>query len=106
MIWPLAVLAGIAAFPQEVIPPVDPPTTLPPVDIVALPTEGEVTLRCVAKSDGHLTDCIILSERPAGAGFGEEALRSARQAKLAPRTVRGAPENASVQFTVRFRMAP
>ncbi|WP_394760482.1 TonB family protein [Phenylobacterium sp.] len=41
--------------------------------------EGQSTMRCQIQADGHLADCITLSEAPAGWGFGEAVL------KLAPK---------------------
>lgn len=106
MIVSVAVVAGLALFVQEASPPAEPVTTLPPVEVVARATEGEVTLQCTANRDGQLSGCVIVSEYPEGQGFGEAALKSAGQARLTPRTIRGTPANASVRFTTRFRLEP
>ena len=64
--------------------------------------EGRATVRCTANRNGTLANCVVIEEMPEGQGFGAAALAAARRARLSPRTVDGAAENASVQFTVRF----
>ncbi|GLS02809.1 hypothetical protein GCM10007859_28430 [Brevundimonas denitrificans] len=64
--------------------------------------QGVVRVQCVAQADGRLTDCKILSERPAGQWFGEAALRAAGQARLGPDALRG--EGAKIEYNVRFRL--
>ena len=39
---------------------------------------GSVRFRCIVTDEGRLTDCQVLSEAPAGKGFGEAALRLAK----------------------------
>lgn len=63
---------------------------------------GLVVLRCRPNASGALSNCMIVSESPAGAGFGQAALAGARRARLSPDTVNDIDEDASVQFTVRF----
>lgn len=65
--------------------------------------EGLVRLRCDAQADGRLTECKIVSEQPAGQGFGEAALRGAGRARVETDVLRGAagPE---VEFNIRFRL--
>ena len=67
--------------------------------------EGEALVRvqCVAQADGHLTDCKILSEQPAGQGFGEAALRGAGQARVDTDVLRGA-SGTEIEFNMRFRL--
>ncbi len=65
-------------------------------------TSGTVRLNCLASANGSLTDCSVLSEDPAGAGFAQSALAATRRARLSPRTVDSAPAGARVQWTVRF----
>ncbi len=64
--------------------------------------QGEVRLECTVQDDGRLQDCNVLSERPAGQGFGEAALSAAGQARLEPDALR-AP-GAKVQYSIRFRL--
>lgn len=74
-------------------------TVEPPV-----PAEGQgvVRLECAVLEDGRLADCKVLSERPAGQGFGEAALRAAGQARLEPDALR--PPGAKIQYSIRFRL--
>lgn len=63
---------------------------------------GRVTLQCTVQPNGSLTACSVVSEDPAGAGFGAAALAAARRSRVAPRTVDGAAQNATVRWTTRF----
>ncbi|RZJ95753.1 MAG: TonB family protein [Brevundimonas sp.] len=65
---------------------------------------GRVTLQCTVQSSGNLSDCSVVSEDPAGAGFGAAALAAARRSRVSPRTVDGAAEGATVRWTTRFVM--
>lgn len=100
----LATLVGLALPGQETVPPTEPPTTLPEVEVVAPVTEGMATLECRVHHDGRLSDCVILSETPAGEGFGQAALEATRRARLDRRTVDQAASGAKVRFTTRFRL--
>lgn len=63
---------------------------------------ASVTLQCVAQASGSLASCSIVSESPAGEGFGREAIRAATQARLSPETADQAP--ATVRFVVSFSL--
>jgi TonB family protein len=63
---------------------------------------GWVTLECMTASGGRFESCRILQEQPAGAGFGEAALRAAESARLDPSTVAGR----TVRYRARFELAP
>ncbi|MGH6992870.1 MAG: energy transducer TonB, partial [Caulobacteraceae bacterium] len=45
---------------------------------------GEADLACRADEAGYLTDCRVVSEEPAGMGFGEAALTLSPRYRLAP----------------------
>lgn len=45
-------------------------------------SQGFATLSCMAQPDGRLSSCIVESEYPSGSGFGENALRAMRRARL------------------------
>ena len=60
--------------------------------------------RPAGAANGSLSDCRIVDEDPAGAGFGQAVIRAARSGRLAPRTVDGAAVGARVEFTTRFRL--
>jgi protein TonB len=65
---------------------------------------GTVRLTCVVGSDGRPIDCSVVSEDPAGAGFGSAALSSMRRARFSPRTVDGVAEGGRANFTISFRL--
>ncbi|WP_146113158.1 energy transducer TonB, partial [Brevundimonas sp. MYb31] len=65
---------------------------------------GSAKVNCAVAANGSLSDCRIVDEDPAGAGFGQAVLRAARSGRLAPRTVDGAAVGARVEFTTRFRL--
>lgn len=61
---------------------------------------GVVRLGCLLPADSRLQDCRVLSESPRGVGFGDSALRAARQSDVV------LPESVAVgqlvSFVVRF----
>jgi TonB family protein len=60
---------------------------------VAADQGGKATIRCVVAKDARLDACTVLSETPAGAGFGEMALRMSKEMRFrGPGTVGGAVE--------------
>ena len=65
---------------------------------------GTVVLSCNASADGKPSDCSVVSEDPAGAGFGAAALTAMQTARFSPRTLVGAAPGAKVRFTIRFRL--
>jgi TonB family protein len=68
--------------------------------------EGRVTLECLATMSGALESCRVLSESPAGVGFGDSALAASAAARVAPTTVDGTPTESRMTFTVRYREVP
>jgi len=66
---------------------------------------GSAMLDCRVTATGTVNSCVVLREAPAGYGFGEAALASARYFKLNPRTVDGqAIEGAKVQIPMGFNL--
>lgn len=65
---------------------------------------GSTSLECRTNPNGSITDCEIISETPAGAGFGQAALAGARQAQLTPRSVDGVAPGGKVRFTTQFSL--
>jgi len=51
-------------------------TILPPV------AGGKATIRCVVAQHRKLDNCIVVSEEPPGAGFGEMALRMSKEMRF------------------------
>lgn len=110
------------AEPPEPAIPQPPPPSRPPVVVEAdwarrpspeFPERaqsrgfesGEVTMSCVVERDGTPTNCSVISEDPAGAGFGQAALSSMRRARFSPRTVDGVAERGRARFTIRFQLS-
>jgi len=63
-----------------------------------------VQISCTVGSGGEATNCSVVSEDPAGQGFGQAALRSMSRARFSPRTVDGVAQGGTARFTVRFRL--
>lgn len=61
-------------------------------------TEGFVVLSCITGEAGRLEDCRVESELPMGGGFGREAVRSARQARLQAHS----PVGVVVEFEINY----
>ncbi|MDI1326797.1 MAG: hypothetical protein PSV23_08340 [Brevundimonas sp.] len=69
--------------------------------VVLAEGEGLVRVGCAVGKDRRLTRCEILSEQPAGQGFGEAALRAAGHARIAADGLR--PPGARIQYSIRFQ---
>lgn len=65
---------------------------------------GRVRLECIVSIESRLTDCRILLEDPAGAGFGPAALAGVPSAIVEPRTIDGVRTPSRVTFNVDFRL--
>jgi protein TonB len=64
---------------------------------------GEVQLTCVVTTAGAL-DCAVASETPAGWGFGDAAIRIARDHRMVPATRDGIPVEGRYVMRVPFRV--
>jgi TonB family protein len=102
---------GIAPAPGPVRPPVItnpvwavPPRPTYPDRAVEGRLEGSAELSCTVNGNGSVSACSIVSETPAGAGFGRAALAGVRTARLSPRSVDGVVSGGSVRFTQRFEL--
>lgn len=66
---------------------------------------GTVTLMCGVVSSGKLVDCRVITETPAGARFGDAALKLAAFFRMTPRTVDGQPvDGALTRISLTFRL--
>ena len=68
--------------------------------------KGVVVLRCETLATGDFGACEVMSETPPGAGFADAALASMRQARVRPYSIDGFETDSSIQFTIRFQLAP
>jgi TonB family protein len=63
---------------------------------------GEAVLQCTADEDGYLADCVVNSETPAGAGFGNAALEMTAYMRMRPATNYGVPVSSAVIVPLHF----
>lgn len=68
--------------------------------------EGYVTVQCQSLPSGALSACTAMSERPAGLGFGDRAVRVAQRGVTAPRTVDGVAVESRIQVRIPFQAPP
>lgn len=66
--------------------------------------EGRATMRCRIDVAGAMRDCAILSETPAGYGFGEAALRLSHTFKLVVTGAAPSPEGRSITIPIAFQL--
>ncbi|MEJ8405642.1 energy transducer TonB, partial [Brevundimonas vesicularis] len=65
---------------------------------------GSATVECTARSNGSPANCRVVSEEPAGMGFGRAAIRVVQRGQLSPRTVDGAAQDATFRVRVPFTL--
>lgn len=67
--------------------------------------EGEAVMACMVRKDGTLTDCTVVQETPAGLGFGEATLATARYFKMTATTAGGTSvEGGKVLIPLHWRL--
>ncbi|MFK0299404.1 energy transducer TonB [Brevundimonas sp. NPDC090276] len=67
--------------------------------------EGHVVVQCESLPTGALSACTAMSEKPAGLGFGDEAVRVVERGRTVPRTVDGTPAASRIQTRIPFRIS-
>jgi TonB family protein len=78
-----------------------------PVRAQRLGLDGHANIRCVVTAEGLTQDCVVLDEGPAGAGFGDAALRLSTLFRMRPMTRDGvAFAGAHVTIPIRFVVPP
>jgi protein TonB len=66
---------------------------------------GQATLFCSVVASGKLADCRVIEETPAGAKFGEAALKLAGFFRMSPRTVDGKPVDGGLtRISIAFKL--
>lgn len=96
------------AGPPEILTPrwLRRPTNLAayyPRRAIGRDVQGEVILDCRVLTTGDL-NCLVASETPANWGFGEAALRIARDHRMAPATREGVPIEGRYRMRVPFEL--
>ena len=67
---------------------------------------GRAVIKCRILAAGQLSDCEVISETPAGLGFGRATLQAARYFKMRPKTINGTPvEGGTVIIPLRWQLA-
>ena len=66
--------------------------------------EGKATITCTVEVEGRLDQCRVLSESPAGFGFGAATMRMAAYFEMIPARVDGQPVKGVVTVPIAFRL--
>ena len=74
-----------------------------PSAAVNVRASGKVVLTCGVTTAGATKDCQVVSEDPAGLGFGGAAVALSAQFLFTPRTVCGQPVESSARIPINFR---
>ena len=66
--------------------------------------EGRAVMVCTVTVYGDMDDCAVVSETPAGWGFGAAALKVSLRLHMSPQLRNGEPEPSQVRIPVRFAL--
>ncbi|MHB8285103.1 MAG: energy transducer TonB [Caulobacteraceae bacterium] len=75
-----------------------------PPAAVSAHVEGAALVNCRATTDGAIANCAIISETPAGYGFGAATIKAAHLFHLTPVIKDGKPTEAYVHIPIRWRL--
>jgi TonB family protein len=76
-----------------------------PADAVKAHLEGRATIGCDVARDGALKGCKVITESPAGAGFGEASLKLSERFRMKPMSKDGHPvAGGKVRIPIRFML--
>jgi protein TonB len=101
---PSAPPAPVAAAIETARPLGAPPRPIYPARALQREREGVVVVRLIVETDGDVTSAAIVSEEPAGFGFGAAALAAVRRTKFEPKRDDGAATLGEFTYNVRFRL--
>jgi periplasmic protein TonB len=101
----MLVTLAFAATLQAGAASADPALRYYPQAAQAENVEGRATIECNVTAAGVLAACKVLSEEPAGYGFGESALQMAPLFKMRPATRDGVPiSGGPIKIPIRFQL--
>jgi TonB family protein len=76
-----------------------------PPEAVKAGVDGAATIGCGVSLEGRLTDCKVLDEAPAQAGFGEAALKLSERFQMKPMSRDGQPvAGGKIRIPIRFML--
>lgn len=114
--WPLASQGGAA--PSSAGPRFDTPAAwlkkptqaqlwaaFPP-NALKSAQAGSAVLECQVTAEGAVVDCTVVSETPAGLGFGVAAVGLTSEFQMRPAMKDGRPVGSTVRFPINFEAAP
>lgn len=95
--------SGIIRAPWKTLPTGDQINRVYPKRAMQDEAEVRVVLRCIVNEAGKLDSCIIVSETPAGYGFGEAVMKLIKYFSMEKTTADGIPvAGATVTIPLRF----
>jgi TonB family protein len=103
---PALPLAGVITKPDWLTKPSgdDFARDYPPIAMM-MGLEGQSSIKCKVNEAGALEACTVISEQPAGIGFGQAAIQMSGLFRMKPQTVDGAPVGgAEVSIPIHFAM--
>lgn len=65
---------------------------------------GSAVLSCTSRADGSVANCRVVSETPAGMGFGRAAIRVVQRAQLSPVSVDAMTRDQEFRVTMAFSL--